>query len=110
MMTKFAEKYGMRTAAVLLCSVALALPALAQSGTAASGGQDQTQGPPPGGGPGGRRGGGTLKPATGPALQLGERGLELKPHRRQAVANPLRRSRGHLAGDQSPALELLHPF
>ena len=47
-----------RTAAMLLCSVALALPALAQSGTAGSGPPDQTQGPPPGGGMGGRRGGG----------------------------------------------------
>jgi len=47
----------MRTAAMLLCSVALALPALAQSGTTGSGAPDQSQGPPPGGGPGGRRGG-----------------------------------------------------
>jgi periplasmic protein CpxP/Spy len=58
MKTNVAGKNGMRMAAVLLCSVALALPALAQSGTTASGGQDQSQGPPPGGGPGGRRGGG----------------------------------------------------
>ena len=52
-MTKFAGKNGMRMAAVLLCSVALALPALAQSGTAGSGPPDQSQGPPQGG----RRGG-----------------------------------------------------
>ena len=47
----------MRTAAMLLCSVALALPALAQTGAASSGPPDQAQGPPPGGGQGGRRGG-----------------------------------------------------
>jgi protein CpxP len=56
-MTKFAGKNGMRMAAVLLCSVALALPALAQTGAASSGPPDQAQGPPPGGGQGGRRGG-----------------------------------------------------
>jgi protein CpxP len=56
MMAKIAGKNRMRTAAVLLCSVALALPALARSGTTMSGGQDQTQGPPPGGGRGGRGG------------------------------------------------------
>jgi protein CpxP len=58
MMTKFAGKNMKRTAAVLLCSASLMLPALAQSGTTTGGGQDQMQGPPPGGGPGGpgRRG------------------------------------------------------
>jgi len=56
-MTKLAGTNMKRTAAVLLCSVALAMPALAQSGTTASGAQEPAQGPPPGGGMGGRRGG-----------------------------------------------------
>jgi protein CpxP len=57
MMTKFAGRHMKRTAAVLLCTAALALPALAQSGTTGSGTPDQTQGPPAGRGPGGRGGG-----------------------------------------------------
>ena len=55
-MTKFTGRNGMRMAAVLLCSVALALPALAQNGTASSG-------PPPGGGQG-RRGGDRMEMMT----------------------------------------------
>ncbi|HZL26538.1 MAG TPA: hypothetical protein VFC39_08415 [Acidobacteriaceae bacterium] len=55
-MTKFTGKNMKRTAAVLLCSVSLVLPALAQTGStdgAPPAAQNQ-QGPPPGGG--GRRG------------------------------------------------------
>jgi periplasmic protein CpxP/Spy len=60
-MTKFAGKNFKRTAAMLLCSVSLVLPALAQTGATNSGAPDQTQGPPPppnggGGGRGGRMG------------------------------------------------------
>jgi protein CpxP len=57
-MTRFAGKNLKRTAAMLLCSAALVLPALAQTGAANSGAQDQTQGPPPQGAPpqGGGRG------------------------------------------------------
>jgi protein CpxP len=56
-MTRFVTTNMKRTAAMLLCSAALAMPALAQGGTTASGAQGQAQGPPPGGGMGGRRGG-----------------------------------------------------
>ena len=62
-MTKFTGRNGMRMVAVLLCSVALALPALAQNGTASSGPPDQAQGPPPGGGQG-RRGGDRMEMMT----------------------------------------------
>jgi periplasmic protein CpxP/Spy len=55
-MTKFTGKNLKRTAAVLLCSVSLVLPALAQTGTTdGAPPAGQQQGPPPGGG---RRGGG----------------------------------------------------
>ena len=55
-MTKFTGKNIRRTAALLLCSVSLVLPALAQTGsTDGAPPQGQQQGPPPGGG---RRGGG----------------------------------------------------
>jgi protein CpxP len=55
MMTKFIGKNMKRTAAVLLCSVSLVLPALAQTGsTDGPPPAGQQQGPPPGGG---RRGG-----------------------------------------------------
>src|ERR1700712_3711405 len=57
-MTKLAGTNTKRMAAVLLCSVALAMPVLAQSGMTGSGAQEPAQqGPPPGGGMGGRRGG-----------------------------------------------------
>jgi len=56
MMTKFIGKNMKRTAAVLLCSVSLVLPALAQTGTTdGAPPAGQQQGPPQGGG---RRGGG----------------------------------------------------
>jgi protein CpxP len=98
-MTKFAGKNGMRMAAVLLCSVALALPALAQSGTAGSGPPNQTQGPPPGGGQGGRRGGGVEERLERMTRDLGltpEQAAKIKPimedSRRQMMA--LRESGG----------------
>jgi protein CpxP len=56
-MTRFERTTMKRTAALLLCSVALAMPVLAQSGMTGSGAQEPAQGPPPGGGMGGRRGG-----------------------------------------------------
>jgi Spy/CpxP family protein refolding chaperone len=73
-MTKFAGNNMKRTAAMLLCTAALALPALAQSGTTGSGAPDQTQGPPPGGGPGGRRGGGPEQ-----RLEMMQKELNLTP-------------------------------
>jgi Spy/CpxP family protein refolding chaperone len=73
MMTKFAGNNMKRTAAVLLCSAVLALPALAQSGTTGSGAPDQMQGPPPGG-PGGRRGGGPEQ-----RLEMMQKELNLTP-------------------------------
>ena len=66
-----------RTATLLLCSVTLVLPALAQNGSAGSG--PQTQGPP-GGGPGGGRGG---NPAR--RLEMMQKQLDLTPEQTEKV-------------------------
>lgn len=73
MMTKFAGKNMKRTAALLLCSVALVIPALGQNGANSCNPQGQMQGPPPGhhGGPGGARG--------AHHLQMMEKELNLTP-------------------------------
>ena len=78
-MTKFAGKNMKRTAALLLCSVALVIPALGQNGANSCNPQGQMQGPPPGehgrpghhGGPGGARG--------AQHLQMMEKELNLTP-------------------------------
>ena len=83
-MTKLAGTNTKRMAAVLLCSVALAMPALAQSGMAGSGAQDQAQGPPPGGGMGGRRGGNPEQ-----RLQMMQTELNLTPDQAAKVKSIL---------------------
>jgi len=79
MTTKFAGNNMKRTAAVLLCSAALVIPALAQSGTTGSGAPDQTQGPPPGGGPGGPGGPGGRRGNPEQRLQMLQTELNLTP-------------------------------
>jgi protein CpxP len=86
MTTKFAGKNMMRMAALLLCSVSLVLPALAQTGST-----DQ-QGPPPGGQGGGRRGGG------GPEQRLERmaKELNLTPDQQAKVKTILEDGRGKM--------------
>lgn len=82
MMTKFAGKNMKRTAALLLCSVALVIPALAQTGANSCHMQGEMQGPPPGhhGGPGRHGGPGGPGDARGAQhMQMMERELNLTP-------------------------------
>jgi protein CpxP len=87
-MTKFAGKNMMRTAALLLCSVSLVLPALAQTGSDGPPPSGQ-QGPPPGGG---RRGGG------GPEQRLERmtKELNLTPDQQAKVKSILEDGRGKM--------------
>jgi protein CpxP len=94
-MTKFAENKVKRTAAMLLCSVALVLPALAQSGgvNTPSAQDPQAQVPPDGagpGGPGGRRGGPERR------LQMLQHELNLTPDQSAKVKTILDEGRAQM--------------
>jgi periplasmic protein CpxP/Spy len=91
-MSNFAGKNMMRTAALLLCSVSLVLPALAQTGSPDGPPPSGQQGPPPGGGQGGgRRGGGPEQ-----RLEMMTRELNLTADQQAKIKTILEDGRGKM--------------